>query len=250
MTWFKVDDSLAFHHKVVGVGNAAMGLWVRAGAWSAQQLKDGLVPGAMLKALGGTTQQAKALVAHGLWEDREDGTYLFHDWHLYQPTSTEVKAERLARSEAKSRAGKAGGIASGVSRRTNKEAEPKQTPKQEGSTCEANANENEAPSRPVPSRPSSASSADADRAPSFEEFWLLYPRKVGRGDAQKAWLKAIKKTEPRLIMSGAWRLANTPGLDIQFTPHPSTWLNGERWLDVDRSPTSGNPATAWAREQG
>ena len=33
--WFKVDDNLALHPKVLGAGNAAMGMWVRAGSWSA-----------------------------------------------------------------------------------------------------------------------------------------------------------------------------------------------------------------------
>ena len=41
MTWFRVDDTLAMHPKVYAAGNAAMGLWVRAGAWSMQQLTDG-----------------------------------------------------------------------------------------------------------------------------------------------------------------------------------------------------------------
>lgn len=31
MPWFKVDDTLALHGKVVAAGNPAMGLWVRAG---------------------------------------------------------------------------------------------------------------------------------------------------------------------------------------------------------------------------
>jgi len=43
MPWFKVDDTLAFHAKVVAAGNAAMGLWVRAGAHSMQQLTDGFI---------------------------------------------------------------------------------------------------------------------------------------------------------------------------------------------------------------
>lgn len=34
MSWFKVDDHLAFHRKTLAAGNEAMGLWVRAGSWS------------------------------------------------------------------------------------------------------------------------------------------------------------------------------------------------------------------------
>ena len=60
MPWFKVDDNLAFHHKVVAAGNAAMGLWVRAGAMCAQQLTDGFVPDHMVNTLG-----SKALAGTG-----------------------------------------------------------------------------------------------------------------------------------------------------------------------------------------
>ena len=44
MAWFKVDDKLAFHPKVLTAGNTAIGLWVRAGAWSADQLQTDLSP--------------------------------------------------------------------------------------------------------------------------------------------------------------------------------------------------------------
>lgn len=235
MTWFRVDDSLAFHSKVVGVGNAPLGLWVRAGAWCAQQLSDGVVPAHMVKALGGTIQHAKALVAFGLWEQMDDGSYLFHDWHLYQPTAAEVKAERLARSEAKAKAGRAGGIASGVSRRANKEANAKQNEAEH----EANANENEAPSLPIPTHTPSVSPRDL----AFEEFWLVYPRKISKGHARKAWDRALKKAAPEELIQGAVRLARQ-NLEERFTPHAATWLNGERWLDMPVE-QAADPQYAW-----
>ena len=33
MPWFNVDDGFAFHRKAVRAGNAAIGLWTRAGSW-------------------------------------------------------------------------------------------------------------------------------------------------------------------------------------------------------------------------
>ncbi|MFC5184392.1 hypothetical protein [Actinomadura harenae] len=97
MTWFKVDDTLAFHRKVVAAGNAAMGLWVRAGSWSAQQLTDGFVPKHMVASLG-TRGQAEKLVAVGLWEHAEGG-YVFHGWNERQPTRQQVEQEREAARE-------------------------------------------------------------------------------------------------------------------------------------------------------
>lgn len=97
MPWFKVDDNLAFHHKVVAAGNPALGLWVRAGSLCAQQLTDGFVPDHMIPALG-TIAQAKKLVQVGLW-DRARGGYRFHGWDERQPSKASVEAERAAAQE-------------------------------------------------------------------------------------------------------------------------------------------------------
>lgn len=94
MPWFKVDDTLALHHKAVAAGNAAMGLWVRAGSWSMQTLSDGFIPDVIVTSLG-TPGQAKKLVEVGLW-DRLPSGYAFHEWDQRQPTKSQVHAEREA----------------------------------------------------------------------------------------------------------------------------------------------------------
>lgn len=121
MPWFKVDDALAFHMKALAAGNAALGLWVRAGSWSMQQLSDGFVPASMVTALGGGHKDAKALTQAGLWH-QVDGGFQFHDWAEYQPTRAEVAAEREATRERvkKHRAkqvgnGDSNGVTNGVS---------------------------------------------------------------------------------------------------------------------------------------
>lgn len=98
MAWFKVDDALAFNMKAVSAGNIALGLWVRAGSWSCQQLTDGFVPEAMVAALGGSHDEAQALVASGLWHPVPDG-FVFHDWDEYQEPSEKVKERRAAARE-------------------------------------------------------------------------------------------------------------------------------------------------------
>ena len=65
----------------------------------------------------------------------------------------------------------------------------------------------------------------------FEEFWIAYPRKAGKGAARIAFLKALKKATYEEILAGVDRLANDPNLDLQYCPHASTWLNQERWTD-------------------
>jgi hypothetical protein len=99
MPWFKVDDNLALHAKVLTAGNGAMGLWVRAGAWSMQQLTDGFVPNAIAATLG-TKGEAGRLVSAGLWDQKDDG-YQFHEWEQRQPSRVQLHAERDAAAERK-----------------------------------------------------------------------------------------------------------------------------------------------------
>lgn len=73
-------------------------------------------------------------------------------------------------------------------------------------------------------------SAPNSSDPLFDEFWTTYPRKTDKGNARKAWDKAVKKTAARTIILAAAALAASKP-DLKFTAHPSTWLNGERWDD-------------------
>lgn len=114
MTWFKVDDKLHDHRKARAAGKSAMGVWVLAGSWSADNLTDGFVPVALLSRWG-TRADANKLVAVGLWHvDEQDGEkgWRFHEWTERQPTRSQKLAERAARAEA----GRLGGQASGRSR--------------------------------------------------------------------------------------------------------------------------------------
>jgi hypothetical protein len=95
--WFKVDDNLAFHPKAIMAGNAALGLWVRAGSWGAQQLTDGYIPLDMARSLG-TPSQTGRLVTSGLWIPRDNG-YEFHQWAERQPLRKDVEAKRAANAE-------------------------------------------------------------------------------------------------------------------------------------------------------
>jgi hypothetical protein len=66
----------------------------------------------------------------------------------------------------------------------------------------------------------------------FDKFWVVYPRKVNKGLAMKAWEKAASKAAPALIIAAveAWKVSKDFP-DPDFIPHPSSWLNGERWTD-------------------
>lgn len=101
MPWFKVDDNFCFHPKTILSGNAAIGLWVRAGSWSMQNLTDGWIPVEVARKLG-SRASASRLVDAGLWELKPDG-YHFHEWEIRQPSRIQVVAGREAERNRKSR---------------------------------------------------------------------------------------------------------------------------------------------------
>lgn len=68
-----------------------------------------------------------------------------------------------------------------------------------------------------------------------ESIYLTYPRRVGRGDAIKSIIKALRKVPSGKLMSAtslfALAVSRWP-LDRQrFVPHPATWFNRESYLD-------------------
>ena len=83
MTWFKVDDGFYDHPKVDQLPNAAVGLWVKCGAWCARYNTYGHITKTVIKRLGGTPKQIQALVSAGLWEETAGG-YQFHEWRKHQ----------------------------------------------------------------------------------------------------------------------------------------------------------------------
>lgn len=94
--------------------------------------------------------------------------------------------------------------------------------------------------------------AQAKLERAFEEFWKVYPRKVGKDAAKKAFVKAHAQANGDVVL-GAQRYANDPNLpaDKNFIPHPATWLNAGRWDDEPlpyREKTAEEKA-AWAKAE-
>lgn len=73
----------------------------------------------------------------------------------------------------------------------------------------------------------------------FEEFWKAYPRKVAKPTARQKFITKCRNEETfRAIMAGL-ELHKKTWNDPQYIPHPSTWLNQERWNDAPTNTSSG-----------
>ena len=71
----------------------------------------------------------------------------------------------------------------------------------------------------------------------FAAFWQMYPKKVAKGYAEKAW-KRLKPTEEIFIkiMDALERQRRSDQWcrdGGRYVPNPATWLNGKYWEDGD-----------------
>lgn len=67
----------------------------------------------------------------------------------------------------------------------------------------------------------------------FPDFWTLYPNKVGKREAEAAFLKAVKRADLATILAGVRRYAAKT--DDRPWCNPATWLNQDRWDDAPAS---------------
>ena len=76
---------------------------------------------------------------------------------------------------------------------------------------------------------------------SFNEWWNHWPKKTAKGDAKKAFTKAIKQAGLPALIEGAnnytsWIKRNQ--IEDRYIVGPGKWLRDERWTDelTDRQP--------------
>lgn len=148
---------------------------------------------------------AGALVECGFMEPTETGELAVHD--LYDHAPDYVRKRRAREQERRSQS-------DGDRSLTG------QRPKN-GST-------------PAPA-PAPAPNTEPSTPDGFDEFWSVYPRKVQKQAALKAWKKA-KKVRPPVdaIVAKVVALAATEQWTKdggQYVPYPATWLNGGGWDD-------------------
>lgn len=107
MPWLNIDDQMAFHRKVVRAGNEAVGAWLRMLCWCSAQLTDGAVDRSVAMTIAKRKRVLDCLVDAGLLE-RRGGDFVIHDYLEWNPTASEVKADREALSAKRAAAGLAG----------------------------------------------------------------------------------------------------------------------------------------------
>jgi len=82
----------------------------------------------------------------------------------------------------------------------------------------------------------------------FDIFWKQYPRKVAKPNALKSWLKIKPDDVVLKKMLDAINQQQLPSKEMQFVPHPATWLNASRWED-EVATTSSSSNEWWMNDR-
>lgn len=180
-----------------------------------------------------------ALVTVGFLDQDVDGTLVIHDWHDYAGKLIERKkanAERMRKARASG---------DGPTNAAHDEdVQPRAA--HVSSTYENVLSDQTIPNQTIPTEPNQTNNAreraaganapDVDvHGQRFASFWSVYPKRVGKGAAEKWWRKrkpsqALTETMiaavKEQVKSDQWTRDGG-----QYIPNPSTWLNQERWQD-------------------
>ena len=275
--WFRVDDKLPSHVKARRLrrshpdkrrDSAPFGLWVLGGAFS----DDGFVPLEVLEDWDDDAEVlADRLVAAGLWEHAEkagEAGYRFHDWATLNPADASqsgvfgnhqrwhvgagkpkencpiCQSEGLVPMSGANRPDDRPDIAPDIAPESLPDPNRPDPNRPEPTTISVA----DAPAEPIhldPDKPAPQSTPNPILDAEFETFYSQYPRKIAPAKARQAYRAARKKATLTDILAGldTYKRTKPSYADWAF---PSTWLNGERWLDQ----AEPDPADPWEAFRG
>jgi hypothetical protein len=247
-TYIRLHDGMPDHPKVVGLSDAAFRLYVEAMCWCSRYLTDGVLKPAALRHWA--PRPVRELTEVGLIEHHGSPPgperWLIHDYTEHQRTAVQVAEAR----EVKRSAGVTGNHerwhvsrnffdpscalcaiddASHVRSLSNGSPESQMRSLSDPDRSQETETDTE-------NRKKKHAQCGSDQDPDFTAFWLAYPRKIGKGQARKAWRSAVlgRRTEAKTVIVAAelYRDAcRASGTEQQYIPYPATWLNGERYND-------------------
>lgn len=253
MGWASIDDGFITHPKVTELmldhddPLRAVGLWTVALTWAYRHTIDkppdeqGIIPGNQIRlwerSWGGAAASAEALAGVGLWERLPDGGYQIHDFRQWS---------HLDQREARIRGGKMTAHKRFGTPLPLDDSSATSSADSSATGAASSSANSSAPGELVASAFNSAVNSASEVEPKlgrvgkyFDAFWGVYPRRIGKAAAFKAFGNAVagtgphkQPTDPRLILEAATAYGDrVGGRDLKFIPHPATWLNQGRWAD-------------------
>lgn len=219
------------------------------------------------------TKAKAALISAGFLDNSDTGTVTIHDWYDYsgqlgdkriesRKKERDRKAEYRARKKAEADAGrdKKGSPAPVPQQKEDcPDFVPRDTdgtsgtvPPLQYSTAQDSTGQDttvQGQDRTTPPSPPASGGTGAGAEPDaqerrFEQFWAIYPKKQGKGDALKVWkrIKPDKALFEQIMASVKAQVSRNPQWKRdggQYIPNPATWLRQTRWLDEIPAPEGG-----------
>lgn len=215
----KFDLGFVDNPKIIGLSDAAFRAYVESIVYARQHLTDGFLDFRVVSRKWGSEVVEELTTndpTNPSWKPAKNGQqngFQIHDFGVHQTTKADIQDIRDARSAAGRRGAEA-------------------KAKQSSSKSEANDFGLLSKNKPETETETETNNLTSNPKDLFDSFWNEYPRRVGKESARKAFLKAMKRSEPNEIIAGAVRLGQDPNLpEMQFVPHPATWLNRDGWED-------------------
>ena len=251
MAWIQVHQTLKDHRKVYAAADAldiepahALVLIVSFWLWALDNAPSGSLDGISNRMIaraaqwnGNADEFVEALKSAELLDETSDGELELHDWQEYagnliEKREAEKQRSRKRRAAAKEQPADTIVLPSSWQQTTTGQTtdRPQSDHQKTAGRVEKSRVENSRVE--IGSKPPISPDAVSER---FTLFWKAYPKKVGKGAAEKAW-KKIKPTAElfNTIMaaidaakaSEQWQRENG-----RYIPNPTTWLNQKRWED-------------------
>lgn len=209
--WFKMSSGIYSDPDIQRLSDKAFRYWINAVAWCRHHDTDGLYQFA-----GRAPKQIAELVAAHRFRPTDDPfAYVIVGWEKWQISNEETgKHRRQTRDRvAKHR----GDITDGVTRYNR--------------VTGSGSNE-----LPLISSALVSSGVGGAGGGGFEAWYAVYPLHVGRKKAEESYDRAIRHgIDPGLLVAAAQAYRDSPRRKPDYTAHPATWLNQERWNDDPRS---------------
>lgn len=220
--------------------DAVVGKLLRVWGWFDQHTEEGNAPSVskrLLDRLVGVTDFCEHMKTVG-WMFEEEGVISLPRFERHNGKTAKnrlLTAKRVANHKAANGKGNGKGNAASVSSALPREdVEKSKSKEQEHPLPPAGGAGTQQAQQPTPAdEPVKPSKPDAMEG--FAEFWMRYPKKKSKHDAEKAWAKLKATPELRaemLTALGVQVLSQDWTKDGgQYIPLPATWLNGRRWED-------------------
>lgn len=74
-------------------------------------------------------------------------------------------------------------------------------------------------------------------AQGFSAFWVRWPKKVGKQEAEQAWKKYVRPEDEEPIHKALdWQVPILEQREWEYIPHAKTWIRNRRWEDEPPAP--------------